>query len=58
MTNFQLGTSGGAMGIELFADLCIPNKISKTFKIIQIEVLQAYVYESLIHSSLACKTET
>jgi hypothetical protein len=39
MTNFQLGTSGGAMGIELFADLYIANKISKTFKIIQIEVL-------------------
>jgi hypothetical protein len=39
MTNFQLGASGGAMGIELFADLCIPNKISKAFKIIQIDVL-------------------
>jgi hypothetical protein len=39
MTNFQLGTSGGAMGIELFAELCISSKISKTFKIIQIEVL-------------------
>jgi hypothetical protein len=39
MTNFQLGASGGAMGIELFADSCIPNKISKTFKIIQIDIL-------------------
>jgi hypothetical protein len=39
MTNFQLGASGGAMGIELFADLCIPNKISKAFKIIHIDVL-------------------
>jgi hypothetical protein len=39
MTNFQLGASGGAMGKELFADLCTPNKISKPFKIIQIDAL-------------------
>jgi hypothetical protein len=39
MTNFQLGTSDGAMEIGSFADLCIPNKISKTLKIIQIDVL-------------------
>jgi hypothetical protein len=39
MTNFQLGASGGAMGTELFADLCIPNKMSKIFKIIQIDDL-------------------
>jgi hypothetical protein len=39
MTNCQLGTSGGAMGIELFADLCIPNNISKTLKIIQVDDL-------------------
>jgi hypothetical protein len=38
MTIFELGTSGGAMGIELFADLCIPNNISKRFKISQIDV--------------------
>jgi hypothetical protein len=38
MTNFQLGTSGGAMGTELFADLCILDKISKTDQIIQIDV--------------------
>jgi hypothetical protein len=34
MTNFQLGVSGGAMGIELYADLCIPNNIGETVKII------------------------
>jgi hypothetical protein len=39
MTNFQLGGSGGAMGIELFADLCTANKLSNSFKIIQIDVL-------------------
>jgi hypothetical protein len=39
MTNFQLGVSGGAMGIELYADLCIPNNISETVKIIQNDVL-------------------
>jgi hypothetical protein len=39
MTNFQLATSGGAMGIELFADLCTPSKISKPFKIILTDVL-------------------
>jgi hypothetical protein len=35
----QLGASGGAMGTELFADLCTPNKISNSFRIIQIDVL-------------------
>jgi hypothetical protein len=29
MTNFQPGASGGAIGIGLYAALCIPNKISK-----------------------------
>jgi hypothetical protein len=38
MTNFQLGTSGGAMGTELIADLCMLDKISKSDKIIQNEV--------------------
>jgi hypothetical protein len=36
-SNFQLGTiSGGAMGMELFADLCMLDKISKTDKIIRL----------------------
>jgi hypothetical protein len=39
MTNFQLGASGGAMGIQLYADLYITNNISKTSKIIQNDVL-------------------
>jgi hypothetical protein len=39
MINFLLGVSGGVMGIELHADLCIPNKISETVKIIQNDVL-------------------
>jgi hypothetical protein len=39
MTNSQLGASGGAMGIYLSADLCIPNKISKNFRRIQVDVL-------------------
>jgi hypothetical protein len=58
MTNFQLGTSGGAMGIELSADLCTPSKISKPFKIIRTDVLQVGVYKSLIRSSLVCKLDT
>jgi hypothetical protein len=39
MTNFQLGVSGGAMEIELYTDLSIPNNISETVKIIQNDVL-------------------
>jgi hypothetical protein len=39
MTNFQLGVSGGAIEIELYADLSISNNISKAVKIIQNDVL-------------------
>jgi hypothetical protein len=39
MTNFQLGVSGGAIEIELYADLSIPNNISKIAKTIQNDVL-------------------
>jgi hypothetical protein len=39
MTTFELGVSGEAMGIELYANLSISKNISKTVKIIQNDVL-------------------